>query len=207
MGSLGQRIKAERNRLGMTQPEFGKKISVSRNTVASYESGDRVPPIENLAAISKLTKRSIDWFVFGEPEVSEKELSPQETIEAIRMNLSKLEFSIRDFGRAQEITEAPQLQDGIPSNVIQFPVAPPDLHNAVEKLVAKLDPNLNIEDALENDCSLELLKEMAERVQQGLTPLRYLQNLCKQPKKSKNARNSKAARKQPKHKIDENSDE
>jgi transcriptional regulator with XRE-family HTH domain len=39
--TTGERVKELRNALNLTQTEFGSRIGVSRNSVASYESGVR----------------------------------------------------------------------------------------------------------------------------------------------------------------------
>ena len=40
---MKSRIRQIRQNAGMTQQEFGKQIGVSRNTIATYETSDRVP--------------------------------------------------------------------------------------------------------------------------------------------------------------------
>lgn len=40
---MNERLKALRNKLNLTQEEFGKKIGSARNTIANYEMGNRTP--------------------------------------------------------------------------------------------------------------------------------------------------------------------
>ena len=40
---MKERIKALRNSLGLTQQAFGQNIGVKRNTIATYETQDKVP--------------------------------------------------------------------------------------------------------------------------------------------------------------------
>lgn len=40
---MNERIKELREKLGLTQEEFGKKIGSARNTIANYEMGKRTP--------------------------------------------------------------------------------------------------------------------------------------------------------------------
>lgn len=49
---IGQRLKEERIRLGMNQTEFGAIGSATRKTQFNYESGERVPDGEYLAALA-----------------------------------------------------------------------------------------------------------------------------------------------------------
>lgn len=45
---LGERLKAERQRLGLGQAELGTKIGVSKTSQFNYEAGHRVPDLEYL---------------------------------------------------------------------------------------------------------------------------------------------------------------
>ncbi|RJF93000.1 XRE family transcriptional regulator [Sphingomonas cavernae] len=52
-GGAGSRIRTERERLGLTQEEFGKLADVSRRTQAAYEADQNSPTIVYLEAISR----------------------------------------------------------------------------------------------------------------------------------------------------------
>jgi phage repressor protein C with HTH and peptisase S24 domain len=45
---LGNRLKEERQRLGLTQGDFGAKLGVSKTSQFNYEAGDRVPDADYL---------------------------------------------------------------------------------------------------------------------------------------------------------------
>ncbi|MEH6490736.1 helix-turn-helix domain-containing protein [Halopseudomonas sp.] len=53
MCSIGDRLRAERERLGLNQEEFGQLGGVNRNSQANYEKGKRSPDAEYLAAVAK----------------------------------------------------------------------------------------------------------------------------------------------------------
>lgn len=59
MSTLGERIRQVRGKL--SQKEFGKKLGVSRSTIAGYEAGNNEPPLELLVIISKIGNVSMDW--------------------------------------------------------------------------------------------------------------------------------------------------
>jgi len=54
MSTLAERLKEERNRLGLNQADFGAKAGVSRETQINYESGSREPKTGYLAAITEI---------------------------------------------------------------------------------------------------------------------------------------------------------
>lgn len=52
MSSIGERLRAERDRLGLNQGAFGEIGGVNRNTQANYEKDDRSPDATYLAAVA-----------------------------------------------------------------------------------------------------------------------------------------------------------
>jgi transcriptional regulator with XRE-family HTH domain len=53
---IGDRIRARRRALGLTQAEFGQLVGVSRETVNRWENGKRVPN----GRFEELVKRILD---------------------------------------------------------------------------------------------------------------------------------------------------
>jgi len=53
MKDLGSRLKEERKRLGLSQQEFGAIGGVEANAQGKYESGERIPRSDYLAALEK----------------------------------------------------------------------------------------------------------------------------------------------------------
>jgi len=54
MDNLGERIRLERERLGLSQTEVGEVGGVKKNAQHNYETGKRQPDAAYLAAISKI---------------------------------------------------------------------------------------------------------------------------------------------------------
>ena len=52
MVSIGERLKEERNRLGLNQEDFGSLAGVTKKTQGIYERGDRNPDAAYLSAVS-----------------------------------------------------------------------------------------------------------------------------------------------------------
>lgn len=52
--AFGERLRSERNRLGLAQAEFGAKVGVSKTSQFNYEAGDRSPDAEYLVRAAAL---------------------------------------------------------------------------------------------------------------------------------------------------------
>lgn len=52
MSAIGERLRAERDRLGLNQEAFGALGGVNRNSQANYEKGIRSPDSDYLSAIA-----------------------------------------------------------------------------------------------------------------------------------------------------------
>jgi transcriptional regulator with XRE-family HTH domain len=51
MKEIGKRIRAVRKKAGLTQTQFGERVSISLNTVAMWERGELRISLENLNKI------------------------------------------------------------------------------------------------------------------------------------------------------------
>ena len=61
--TLGQRIAAKRNELGLSQSALGEQLNVSRQSVFKWESDAAVPEIDKLIALSRLFGVSLEWLL------------------------------------------------------------------------------------------------------------------------------------------------
>jgi len=68
--SIGDRIKKERQRLGLTQTDLGKMINISKQTICGWETGRCTPDIFTLKKIPTLCGRSIVLFTDDEKTAS-----------------------------------------------------------------------------------------------------------------------------------------
>jgi len=64
--TFGQRLKEERKRLGMTQPDFALVGKVEKNTQINYEQDKRSPTAEYLLAISEIGV-DVHYVLYGSP--------------------------------------------------------------------------------------------------------------------------------------------
>lgn len=58
-----KRLKALREAIGVSQDDFAKALGVSRPTISYYEKGDRLPDIDMLGRINRLTECSIEYLM------------------------------------------------------------------------------------------------------------------------------------------------
>lgn len=71
MGTLFERLKSERERLGFTQAQLAEFTGHSRKTQIRYETGERSPDGNYFAEIAKLGA-DINYLVTGVPTFSDK---------------------------------------------------------------------------------------------------------------------------------------
>jgi transcriptional regulator with XRE-family HTH domain len=61
--ALGKHITEVRRRLGLSKSGFARRLGVSRNTLAHYEQGDRIPRGTILSRIAQAGDVSVDWLL------------------------------------------------------------------------------------------------------------------------------------------------
>lgn len=62
---MNTRIKELREKEGLTQEEFGKKIGSARNTIANYETGNRNPSNAVITSICREFSINEEWLRYG----------------------------------------------------------------------------------------------------------------------------------------------
>ena len=111
---IAEKIKAARNRAGMSQQELADAIHVSRSAVAKWEADKGLPDIENLKALAKLFGMTLDELA-GEGEEVRCTLrkpaqaeDPEDAVrarwpDAVRIDWMELRH---DFGRVGRLLNA-----------------------------------------------------------------------------------------------------
>ena len=61
--TLGQRIQAERKRLGLSQEGLGEALGVTRQAISKWESGQSLPESDKLLALSEYFGVSLDYLL------------------------------------------------------------------------------------------------------------------------------------------------
>lgn len=69
---IGKFLKELRKEHNMTQEQLGDKIGVTNKTISRWETGNYMPPVENLKQLSDIYQVSINEILAGERIVSER---------------------------------------------------------------------------------------------------------------------------------------
>lgn len=83
---LPQQLKANRERLGLTQEDVAQHIFVSRQTMSSWETGKTYPDVQSLLLLSNLFGVSIDSLVKGDVETM-KEAIVKDAVRMERLSI------------------------------------------------------------------------------------------------------------------------
>lgn len=67
--AIGEREKARRVSLKLTQGMLARKVGVSASFIGQIERAEKVASIETLAQISAALDVSLDWLVFGKKAI------------------------------------------------------------------------------------------------------------------------------------------
>lgn len=68
--TLGQRIAAQRKKIGLSQEALAEKLDVSRQAVSKWESDGAIPEIDKLIALSKFYDVTVGWLLGVEEDAS-----------------------------------------------------------------------------------------------------------------------------------------
>lgn len=68
---LGSRIKAERERLNLSQDDLAAKMNISRQAISKWETGTSYPDIEKILRLSEIFSLSLDELVKGDKSFQE----------------------------------------------------------------------------------------------------------------------------------------
>lgn len=111
---MNRRIKEVRKSVGLTQVEFGKRIGLARNTIANYETGNRIPSNVVIGSICREFGINEEWMRTGNGEMYK--LAEDQTA-LIVSDLLKEDNSFYDI--ILEITKTYQQLDSKSKKVLQ----------------------------------------------------------------------------------------
>lgn len=67
--TVGERVKALREKLGITQEEFSQRLGTTRNTITNYETNRRAPMDATIKSICREFDVNEEWLRTGEGEM------------------------------------------------------------------------------------------------------------------------------------------
>lgn len=63
--TIGSRIKTLRLLNNMTRKDLAAMLEVSPSTIAAYENGDVMPPVQTVSALADIFSVSMNMIIFG----------------------------------------------------------------------------------------------------------------------------------------------
>ncbi len=72
---MALRMRLTRKALGLTQVSFAEGAGLKGNAIANYETGEKRPSVDSVAALRKKYRLSADWIFFGDPSTLPYELA------------------------------------------------------------------------------------------------------------------------------------
>ena len=91
---VGDIVRTLRNERNLSQEQLAQKIGVNRSTIATYESGTRLPSLNSLIELSRVFKVTTDYLLGVEKEritfLNVSRLTPRQ-IESINLIIENYE--------------------------------------------------------------------------------------------------------------------
>ena len=71
--AMGQRIRARRRELGLTQEKLAERVDISPSFVGHLERGEKIPSVDTLARLSACLHASMDELALGRKYACDRE--------------------------------------------------------------------------------------------------------------------------------------
>lgn len=90
--AIGQRLRLQRNRLNLTREQFAELADIGTGYYGQIEVGTSQMSIDTLIKVSKASRLSMEYILFGEGEVS----ADQSGIQALLQSCSPRELRLAE---------------------------------------------------------------------------------------------------------------
>lgn len=110
------RLKQLRENADLTQDELAKKLNLTQSTIAYYESGRKMPTLENTKAIAELFDTSLDYLLGLSENQNKETIEKTKEITSIADELSEeihelSPESLKDLKKYIELLKIKDMQD------------------------------------------------------------------------------------------------
>lgn len=119
LSELGQRVRSQRERLGLKQNDIANALQVSPQAVSKWERGENGPDIATLGPLARLLGVSTDWLLGAHGENQDVFDATVFTSTVVGAYEKSLQMEAREFatwanGFLFQLTEAVLRHDGVP---------------------------------------------------------------------------------------------
>jgi len=101
--SLGARIKQARDAAGLTQEALADRVGVGAAMVSRWEGGLRLPPVDRLVLIARVTETTVDHLT-ETMEVDLVQNTPEQQIASLEAELAKTREQLAALERKRRRT-------------------------------------------------------------------------------------------------------
>lgn len=77
--SIGENIRLNRDKSGMTQDELAEKVGISRNYISDLENDRYIPSVKTLTKIARVLNMNLD-FLLEMSEIQDKETETERSV-------------------------------------------------------------------------------------------------------------------------------
>ena len=89
--TIGEKIQYYRKQKGLSQEELGQLLTVSRQTVSQWETGQTSPTVDNLVRLKEVLGISVDELLSSGDEVQEEALQENSPLERYETHMTGAE--------------------------------------------------------------------------------------------------------------------
>lgn len=146
---MGERIKRIRRLFDLTQQEFGNRIGVKRNTIATYESGRNNPVDSVVSLICREFDICEEWLRTGEGEMFKPEPSGELDLLAEKYNLTNIDYIF-----IEKLLKDKKARNAIENFCMEFAAAASSTINDAKKnknILFEPIPFLSLTDVMEDE--------------------------------------------------------
>ena len=76
METIGKRVRAARQELGLTMKQLHEQTGLSTGNISDIENDRNTPSVSSLVALGRALRRSLDWLLTGEEASARSNESP-----------------------------------------------------------------------------------------------------------------------------------
>lgn len=119
--TFGQKLRAARKSVGLTQEQLSERLLVSRQAITKWESDKGLPDIENLKQLSALLGVSIDYLL--------------DSGEAIDLSVTREKINLDDYSYDRKITGRWVKKAGQKDRIVMEKYPDADIHYLMAKQI------------------------------------------------------------------------